>query len=693
MPASIILDELETSYDWASTFELSVAIKLDSNPLVRINATIVYYFWSGYPGINGTLVYNSLWSEYQGTVDAQRIPAGSRILNIVAQRLNYTIPIESIPLDILELETELIANVDSISAIFGVDESSEVRLTFTSGSENLVGATITFLWDGLERTASWSNGEYVFQFNPSGDSTLAIPGVYTLTFTASLMNYTTSSETVRLDLAAETRIVADTLRVEEGLSFTLIFAYWDAINNRSVPGANVQYMIGTSAPITTTSEQFNGTHYLISLDTYAIGEISANPYQVRIIASAPGYQNWTESTTGSIVLIYIDNPTVDILTPFNFIGSFLGIDFGSFRIARDVLYLVLGMTGLFAVLAGSVVGIQRWRIPHAIKQINKAIKQMESGKVASVVGIKSMGVIISELLGPGLAELDIEAPMIDAISEGAVTGLDETADILGELDTLDEIGVAEQAASDDVSDFESELEAELDGIIEDAQVEPETEVALVDSDVEPASEMEEAEPEDIEVSEDEVAVIPPEEEPMELPTEESDDIESIEEEETSDIDTDETESLVEEESTDADVTEPEEEPEADIDVSESEDMEELSEDIETEIEGSADEPEPDVDDDVSSEVSEDVEVDTETFGSELSHEITDEYDSEELVEETSENEDVISLVTPEEIALVGDRLLEMGLSQDEVEEILMDAKDLTYSELLEVLDKIEANMK
>jgi hypothetical protein len=513
VPASIILDDPASSVDWASTFELSIGVRLDSDTLVNVNVSIAYYYWVGYEDLNGTLVYNPTWNLYEGTVDAGLIPAGTQILTIVAVQQNYTIPVRSYQIEILELDTVLTADVESIHAIIGVDASREVRLTYTSDETVLSGATVTFFWDGLERTASWDNGEYVFQFDPSGDDSLIVPGIYELNFTAQLMNYTIQSEIITLHLAARTQILAEIHRIEEGLDFILLFQYWDMVNDEAVGGtAVVQYSIGEAAPVTVTEAQFDGTYYRIPLSTADIGVISPDAYTIAIYASAPGYQNWTMENPGEIQ-VFVNNPTVDILSPINYLGSFLGVNFGEFRIQRDILFLIIAMTGLFALSAVSVRQYQRWRIPHAIKQINRAIKQIENGKVASVEGVKSMGVIISELLAPGLAELDIEAPLIDSISEGDIPGVDETTDILGELDTLDDIGVEESESADIVSDFESELEAELDEVIEaDSEVEktiaePESDDATDDT---PEVEIE---TEEADVVEDAVEESPTEPEP------------------------------------------------------------------------------------------------------------------------------------------------------------------------------------
>lgn len=476
VPASIILDPLESDYDWNYEFSLSIAVTLDSNPLLRVNVTTVYYYWTNYLTIQGFLTYNSLWSEYQGIVDTGRVPAGFRILNIVAVRQNYSIPVVSINLTINELETELAADVDIIYAIFGVDQSTEVRLSYTYQGNALPEATVTFVWGGLQRIGSWSSGEYVFQFNPSLDRSLTIPGIYVLNFTADLMNYTFNTETILLSLSAATEIVGGPYRVEDGFSFTLIFAYWDTVNNRPVTAAGtlVQYMVGTTV-YDTSPTQFNGTHFLITLSSEEIGDVSPDPYFIRIYGSAPGYQNWTISDSIRQVLVYVDAPTFSIL---------------GYRIQRATIYLILGMTAFFGLMAGTAIGIRRWRVPHVIKQINRAIKQIESGKVASIEGIKSMGVIISELLAPGLAELDIEAPIIDAISEGTDIGIDDTDRILSEFDSLD-IVTEEEPLEDISSEFESELTAELDEILEtESEGSFESEYEEEDSKIDESSELE-----------------------------------------------------------------------------------------------------------------------------------------------------------------------------------------------------------
>jgi hypothetical protein len=159
------------------------------------------------------------------------------------------------------------------------------------------------------------------------------------------------------------------------------------------------------------------------------------------------------------------------------------------------------MTLLFIVVAGSVVAVRKMRIPYQIKQIDRALKKIEKGKTAKVEKIKTMGMVIAELLTPGLAELDIAAPVIESGPEDTYEDIlgDDTEDLLGELGALDDVGA--DSASDKEQDFGAELEAELQSMAEEdaaVSVEAETiekETAVSEPKPEAELEFEEMEPE------------------------------------------------------------------------------------------------------------------------------------------------------------------------------------------------------
>ncbi|NWF96314.1 MAG: hypothetical protein HXY34_09235 [Candidatus Thorarchaeota archaeon] len=455
-PAHVLVYPYDTTHDWGQQFVLVFEVRINGTTS-RMSVQSAGFYWSGYPTVNGSFSYDSVYDLYSGTIDTGRVPSGTRTLVVVASKQNYSIPAVQIVLNVLPLETVLTPlNADPLVVVFSVNRSIQVRLAYTYAwnSTPLAGATVTFMWAGLLRTASFSNGVYVFQFDPSADTTLAVPGRYHLNFTSSLANHTTAVCSIPLSLAAATEIRGGPYRVESEQDLDLVFAYWDIVNNvpvAAVATALVQYQIGNSAFVTVSSDQFNGTHYIIHLRGSELGEVSPFPKQIRIVASAFGYQNWTTSAddTPQYVLVYVDPPTVSIL---------------GFRVARDTVLLVASMTVAFGLLAGTVTAVRRWRVPYQIKQINRALKSIEAGRRATVEGIKDIGAVISELLAPGLAELDMAAPALEVgAAEGEEVVSPETIALLDELDALE--GVAEPGPRT-TTDFESELREELEHVAE-----------------------------------------------------------------------------------------------------------------------------------------------------------------------------------------------------------------------------------
>jgi hypothetical protein len=183
---------------------------------------------------------------------------------------------------------------------------------------------------------------------------------------------------------------------------------------------------------------------------------------------------------------------------------------------------MLILTGFLVVIFGALVGatvtIRRWRVPFLIKQINKAMKAVESGKRAKVENIKTMGGVISDVLAPGLAALDIAAPIIDEVTEDRVEEIlgEDTEELLGELDALDEIGADEVEAPEEVPDFEAELAAEIETVTEETP-EPEEPIETPAEVDEPEAELEEPTPESEGI---EAEVVEPEVEEFEPATEE-----------------------------------------------------------------------------------------------------------------------------------------------------------------------------
>jgi len=454
----VMIDEPSEEHQWNSTISLRYQVVVNSTDTI-IQVTNAYFRWAQYPQINDTFTYvGGVNKWYEGMIDTGLVPAGTRTLVLGASRGNYSIPSVEFEIDVTELPATLErTHAGHLDVIFGVNQSVELQLSYAYDGSPLTGAIVSYRWAGLERTASYSNGKYIVQFNPSADESLEIPGDYQLNLTASLLNYTTKTVSVPLKIAAPTELTGSAVYIEEDQSATAYFRYWDTYNNRSVaddgaasPTVRV-YLPGSESHVTPA---FNGTHYYFSFEASDLGEAQTDPYQILLVASAYGYQNYTATSGDDAIAlnVYVSPPTYNI--------PLVG------RVDRSLVNLALIMMGLFVVVAGSAVGIQRWRRPHAIKQIEKAIGAMEDGKTAKVDNIKSMGAVISEILAAGLAELDMEAPTIGTGVEVEFhETLDEEAeDLLGELDALEDVGEEEPTPVEEASDYEAELEAELDSM-------------------------------------------------------------------------------------------------------------------------------------------------------------------------------------------------------------------------------------
>ncbi len=456
-----------------------------------IDDTAVYYLWSGYDTLH-PMTFLPSTHDYYVEFNSSEVPSGSYNLIVRVINENFTIPDLLISATVNPVSTTLIGDVNSIVAIVGVDQTARVVLTYSMvGGTPLSGATVYYDWAGLTRNGIPSDGNYVCDFNPS-ETTLDVPGVYVLTFHAELQNYTAQTYNVSLHLIAQTEIQVENQVLQSDQILRLHFKYYDLTNDREVPVSAIISLTlilpdGSTMPVNLDNHDTNG--YFVDIAATAIGEESTDAYPLYIIALATGYQNHTQTEYPESFTVLIIEPQIEIPVLSNFIGP----------IPKSWLILAGGISFIFLIGIAGAVAIRRMRIPYQIKQINKALKAIENQKRAEVEGIKSMGQVIAELLAPGLAELNLPAPVIEVgPSEIYEEVLDEeTEGLLDELDALEDIGEAEGAPEEPI-DYEAELQAELEAVEvpeEPTEIKPEVEEAAEEPEVEEPTEEVEAEPE------------------------------------------------------------------------------------------------------------------------------------------------------------------------------------------------------
>jgi len=483
---------------------------------------VATYSWLAYPTASGgTFNYSSL--IYTMQVDTSQVPAGTTTLRIKISLQNHTITPFDVVMIINPLEADFETETTSLQAIHGSTETSRVAFTVSYDDIPILDADVSVIWNTVEFGHTLIGNEYVIFIRPSEVSGLEAPHRYNLIFTMTRQNYTADSITIEMVLLAPTSIIVeDTLSGEYGEITTVLFQYTNDLTGLPVPNATLSaYIDAASGPIPLTVVQYNATHYRVDITVADVGEISGEPYTIVFEASADEYQSYSGAATGLAVNFYVREPTYNI--------PLLG------RFAKADVHNTLLLVALFGLIVGSVILGRRMRIPYQIKQIDKALKQIEKGKTGKVEKIKTIGMVISELLAPGLAELDIEAPIIESGPEDTYEQIldDDTEDLLGELDALDDVGLEEE------SDFEAELDAELDAISEEEpilkQAEPESElepVPEVETEVEDIDEpegtesnLEFDEPKDEEVEAEEVE---PEPEETEAAVESESEVEEVE---------------------------------------------------------------------------------------------------------------------------------------------------------------------
>ncbi|MHA1483979.1 MAG: hypothetical protein ACTSPR_01520 [Candidatus Thorarchaeota archaeon] len=488
--------------DWTDTVGIQIQVRLVDHPAQLITDAIVEYYWAEFPTVSGAFSYSSGTQIYSILVDTTEVPAGTRILRITVILQNYTVVPYDLIMNLTPLPATLTTETESLTVTLGVSNPPSITFSVLFGSVELLEADVTVFWAGATRRADAVGAQYELLLRL--DLPLDAPMTYNLNFTAILQNYTIANLIIPLMLSASTEVISEVVVLELDQTVTIYFQYWDTHNNRSVasdPNANPivrVYLPGTTMPI---NPQFDGTYYSFVVSSSGLDAIEIGEYNIIVTASAYGYQNYTLTSGPSAANIRVDvREATYNLGP---LGSY----------PRTTVNIILLMTSLFIVIAGAVVGIRRLRIPYPIKQINKALKAVESGKRAKVEKIKTMGGVISDVLAPGLAALDIDAPIIDEVTEDRIEEIlsDDAEGLLDELDALDEIGTDEVKAPEEAPDFEAELAAEIEPGTEETLESEEVETETAELEVE---EPESATEEIPEVIEEELPESEPELEPI-----------------------------------------------------------------------------------------------------------------------------------------------------------------------------------
>ncbi|MHA1858313.1 MAG: LapA family protein, partial [Candidatus Thorarchaeota archaeon] len=462
IPAAITPDvsQIESvDLTWGENFSIRVNVNQAYKTLnAPIGGLSVTYSWQG-TSVGGLLVDIGN-GGYLVTINSSEVPAGSYSVVVASTNENYTFYIWTMSVTVNPVPAVLEASETEIEGVHG-GASHTVYVTYKiasgatfAGRILIAESVVADFAGGLTGTWDETQQAYKFIIDPSAVDAFQVPGDVVITFTAQLTNYSVATAQVTLHVKADTSLAVPNVQVEIDKSAILYITYWDETHNTSVPFEAVTSLTVTTPLATFTKDDFSvaddGRYYVV-ITAEQVGEISNDPYAITVSIEAEGYVGWSDVTAEVRV----------IETQYHILG---------YTMPQSQLRLILVMTGAFVGIVLLSAAVRRWRIPYQIKQINRALKAIERGKRASVEGIKTMGQIIAELLAPGLAELDIAAPVIEEVREEAGYEeilSEETEELLGELDALE--GIGEEELGPEAADFESELEAELAEEIEETK--------------------------------------------------------------------------------------------------------------------------------------------------------------------------------------------------------------------------------
>lgn len=445
---------------WGEEFSVRVnvnqAYKSLSSPIDNLPVT---YHWQG-TAVSGAFagIGNG---AYLVTVNSSEVVAGVYTLVVTASNLNYTFVEWSMAVNVSPVPTELVASETELSGVHG-GASFTVYVTYriaagAAHAGRILVADSAFSDFAGGQTGTWDETQQAYKFiiDPSAVDPSLVPGDIVVTISAQLTNYSQATVRITLHVIADTSVSISNVQVEIDKSTTLYVSYRDETHGTMVPFDAVTSITLTTPNKVFTKDDFrvadDGRYYVV-ITASDIGPISSDAYQVTLSIEANGYRAWSD-VAGEVRVIE---------TQYQILG---------YRIPQSQIFLMLFMSAIFIGAVAITVAVRRWRIPYQIKQINKAVKAIESGKRASVENIKTMGQVISELLAPGLAELDLPAPTLEVVREEGLEEVfsEETEELLDELDALHAIGGEEEAPSE--AAIEEELLAELERETEAAQAE------------------------------------------------------------------------------------------------------------------------------------------------------------------------------------------------------------------------------
>ncbi|MGY5853530.1 MAG: hypothetical protein RTU92_08205, partial [Candidatus Thorarchaeota archaeon] len=402
IPGEIVKDfELEDVIvvKWSETFDIRVSVNSIHGGEVPITYADVNYIWSGYAELH-QLTYYAGSQDYFIVVDSSEVPANVYTVYIRVINENYTIQDLELSVTVNEIETSLSSN-ELVYEIFYGESGYTIYLDYSLDDIQVsipggipANATVTMEYGGATRTAEYNpdTGLYELFFNPSSIDASLVPGVFTLEITAKHTNFTESVVNPTLYLYARTNIdIPQTYSMEEGQTLTISFKFVDMSDNLPIGTATVTTLSLVTPETTFSLNDFTfnetGGNFYIVLSSEEIGTTQTDAYTLYLSIAAPLYENQTSHA----FTVNVGPATIDLLgfIPFAPLHGLLVLPV-------YMLQLILLMSGLFIALVGVGVGVRRYRIPHQIKQINKAAKSIENGKFASVSGIKNMGMVISE---------------------------------------------------------------------------------------------------------------------------------------------------------------------------------------------------------------------------------------------------------------------------------------------------------
>ena len=283
------------SFTVVSGQAVNVTVYYASLAFGPIDGATVTFSWSPGGAVrNGTLSSTGQAGYYSAVINTTDVDINTYTLYVRANKPNHVEASIYFSLDIGLVKTDLTpVGEATIRAVYGETAVLQVNYTNVDLGLPVIGASLVFKFSDADYNGTLT-GESNGIYNVTLDTTGLYAGTFSMYIVATKPGYETATlsllfEVQRIDATAQP--LNATLSITYEQSAVMYFTYYDVHNNLPIENATVEYVWpgGTG----TMDEVGNGT-YKVTLDSTSVIPLS---YDIRVTASKANYVTRTTSAT------------------------------------------------------------------------------------------------------------------------------------------------------------------------------------------------------------------------------------------------------------------------------------------------------------------------------------------------------------------------------------------------------------